>query len=86
MQVEALVLCSDVTLQRVFDMHSAPWFRAYSLLQRCCPRLDLTAYVERCVGLTDPTPQLVRLAACVLTAILMSKPSQRRQALRLWEV
>ncbi len=67
-QVEALVLCSDVTLQRVLDMHSAPWFRAYSLLQRCCPRLDLATYVKRCAGLTDPAQQLVRQAACVPTA------------------
>ena len=60
MQVEALVLCADMVLQAVLDMHSAPWFRAYSLLQRCCPRLDLTTYVERCASLTDRAQELVR--------------------------
>ena len=68
MQVEALVLCADGTLQRVLDMHSAPWFRAYSLLQRCCPRLDLTTYVERSAVLSDPAQQLVRQVACMPTA------------------
>ena len=54
------MLCSDATLQRVLDMHSAPWFRAYSLLQRCCPRLELTTYVEQCTSLVEPAQQLVR--------------------------
>ena len=57
--MEALVLCADAVLQEVLDMHSAPWFRAYSLLQRCCPRLDLVSYVERCASLADPAQQLV---------------------------
>ena len=56
--MEALVLCADVTLQRVLDIHSTSWFRAYSLLQRCCPRLDLITYVEQSAGM-DPTQQLV---------------------------
>ena len=59
-QVEALVLCADATLQRVLAMHAAPWFRAYSLLQRCCPRLDLATYVERCASIADANQQLVR--------------------------
>ena len=63
-QVEALVLCPDATLQRVMAMHAAPWFRAYSLLQRCCPRLDLATYVERCSSLTEPGQQLVRSFVC----------------------
>jgi hypothetical protein len=72
-QVEALLLCADPTLQRVLAMHAAPWFRAYALLQRCCPRLDLATYVERCASLPDSDQQLVRDTVLANTLFRVSR-------------
>ena len=52
------MLFEDPIHSRIAAMHKEPWFRAVGFLQRCCPRLDLQAYVERCSGVS-PEQQLV---------------------------
>ena len=48
MQVQALVLLEDSLQRQITAMQLAPWYRVVSLLLRCCPRLDLAAYIEEC--------------------------------------
>ena len=55
-----MVLLEAPVQRRIDALRAAPWFRAAPFLARCCPRLDLAAYAERCMELATEDEQLVR--------------------------